>query len=185
MSNETLKKLSLLIGAINVNSFNVSTIGNRNSKTYAKIEGITSRKNDILFITDCRLGNQTNEIERLMGLNKNASYKLYSNSKMDSRGVAIAIKRNIFHEILEQFHSADQNIVLLRLKIKGVELVLGAIYGPNENNPEFYRSLREKVENWNLPFIIGGDFNTVLDSTRGEGNLDMVGGGGASPQYEE
>jgi len=41
---EGINKLKLEVGAINVNSFNVSTLGNRNSKTELKIEGITSRK---------------------------------------------------------------------------------------------------------------------------------------------
>ena len=56
-------------------------------------------------------------------------------------------------------------------------MVLGAIYGPNESRPGFFRALREKVESWNLPFIIGGDFNTVLDRTVGAENLDRIGGG--------
>ena len=95
-----LKRIEISFGVINVNSFNVSTLGARNSKVYLKIEGITKGKKDVIFITDCRLGTKQNEIERLMGLNKNTSYKLYHNSSKDSRGVAIAIKRSIAHEVI-------------------------------------------------------------------------------------
>jgi len=38
-----------------------------------------------------------------------------------------------------------------------------------------------KLEEWALPFIIGGDFNTVLDQSLGMENLDRE-GGGETPQ---
>jgi len=156
---------------------NVSTIGTRNSKSFIKVEGVTSFKHDILFLCDVRLKDKELEIKRLFGLNKNDSYKLYTNSSNESRGVAIAIKRKIAHEILEIFRSIDQNILLLKLKIKGVMCTVGSVYGPNENNPLFFENLRASIINWNLPYIIGGDFNTILDQTPGDFNLDRIGGG--------
>ena len=96
---------------------------------------------------------------------------------MDHRGVLIAIKRNIVHEILDRYATIDQNVLLLKVRIKGVCIALGSIYGPNEQKPEFFRNIRQKLEEWGLPFIIGGDFNTVLDRTLGDGNLDREGGG--------
>jgi exonuclease III len=174
---EGISKLKLDIGAINVNSFNVSTLGSRNSKTELKIEGVTSRKHEVLFFSDCRLGAQEEKIKKLLGLNRNCSYKVYFNSNLDSRGVGIAIKRSVYHEILDMFCSVDQNIILLKIKIKGCEMVLGSIYGPNEQKPEFFLELRQKLETWGLPYIIGGDFNTILDRSMGGDNKDKEGGG--------
>ena len=68
----------------------MSTLGSSNSKTLVKIEGVTRDKIDILFLCDCRIKDKYHEISRMLGLNKNASYKLYANSDRDSRGVAIA-----------------------------------------------------------------------------------------------
>ena len=76
----------------------------------------------------------------MMGLNRNCSYKIYYNSDRESRGVAIAIKRKIYHEILDTYRSDDQNILLMKVKIKGQILVIGSVYGPNEQNVEFYRN---------------------------------------------
>jgi exonuclease III len=170
-------KLNLELGAINVNSFNVSTITGRNSKTELKVEGITSKKCEVLFLSDCRLGQCEEKIKKMLGLNRNCSYKAYFNSSIESRGVGIAIKRTVHHEIIENFCSRDQNIILLKVKIKGVLVVLGSIYGPNEQKPEFYVDLRQKLETWGLPFIIGGDFNTILDRSMGGDNKDKEGGG--------
>jgi len=171
------RKFKLDIGCINVNSLNVSTLGCRNSKTYIKIEGVTSFKHDVIFICDLRLKDKEMEIKRMFGLNRNACYKLYSSSTKESRGVAIAIKSRIPHDVLEVFRSLDENIILLKLRINGNLCTLGAIYGPNENDPNFFRTLKDKVNSWNLPYIIGGDFNTILDQSQGEFNLDKIGAG--------
>jgi len=140
------------------------------------VEGITFSKHDIIFLSDCRLKEKTNEIQKLFGLNRNASYKLYTNSDRESRGVAIAIKRNIIHEILDIYRSPDQNILLCKIKVKNCTLTIGTIYGPNENNPVFFQNLRRKISDWGLPYIIGGDFNTILDHSMGDGNMDREGG---------
>jgi len=161
----------------NVNSFNVSTIGNRNSKSFLKIEGITKLKADVILLTDCRLKDKEGEVGRMLGLNRNCSYKFYSNSNRESRGVGIAIKRNIMHEILETFKSEDQNILILKLKLRGEQLVLGVVYGPNESNPEFFIRLKAKINDYGLPYILGGDFNTILDRNLGDENLDKIGRG--------
>ena len=174
---EDFRKINLEFACINVNSFNVSTIYTGNSKSLLKVEGVTSLKHDIIFLSDCRLNDKRDDISKLFGLNRNASYRLYTNSSSDSRGVGIAIKRNISQEIIESYSSIDQNVILLKITIKGCRLIIGAIYGPNENKPEFYNQLRIKIEQWGIPFIIGGDFNTILDQERVGPNLDKIGEG--------
>jgi exonuclease III len=135
-------KLDLTVSAINVNSMNVSTISNRNAKTYLKIEGITGKKADIILLSDIRAGNKGMELTKLMGLTRNGSYKLYLNSTRESRGVGIAIKRNIAHEIKNRYDGrGDENVFLLDLIIKGKRITLGSIYGPNENDVGFYRDI--------------------------------------------
>jgi len=98
------------------------------------------------------------------------------NSSRESRGVAIAIKRNISHEVLETYCTEDQNVILCKIKIKQCLFTIGSIYGPNENNPGFFVRLKEKIVEWGLPYIVGGDFNTILDHSVGGGNLDREGG---------
>jgi len=137
----------------------------------------TAKKHDILFLSDCRINQRESDITKMFGLNRNSSYKVYYNSDRESRGVAIAIKRNIFHEVIETHKSGDQKCILLKIRIKGRLLAMGSIYGPNEQKPEFFGELRNKLEAWDVPFIIGGDFNTILDRSIGPDNLDNEGRG--------
>jgi ribosomal protein S17 len=109
--------MNLRVCAINVNMFNVSTLGQRASKTHVKTEGITHKQHDIIFISDCRMGNRGMDIDRMMGLNRNRSYKLYKNSTKDSRGVAIAIRRNLAHSIIARYDDLEENILLLKISI--------------------------------------------------------------------
>jgi exonuclease III len=172
--------IELSVSAINCNSMNVSTLGKRNAKTYLKIEGITGKKPDVILISDIRAKDKGDELVKLMGLTWNGSYKLYLNSSKESRGVGIAIKRNIQHEIKNRYIGrGDENVLLLDLNIKGKRITLGVVYGPNGNNQEFFRNIEQKLAQWGNKCIIGGDFNTILSSQGGDQNLDREGIGRA------
>jgi exonuclease III len=174
----SLKTPRLRISAINCNSMNVSTLGLKNSRTYLKVEGITGKKPDIILMSDLRLKDKSDEIKRIMGLTRYGSYKLYTNSSRESRGVGIAIKRNIKQEVLNTYiGEGDENCLLLDIKIKENRLTLGVIYGPNSTNVEFFNSIERKIKLWGNKCIIGGDFNMVINQVIGPDNLDRDGEG--------
>jgi exonuclease III len=133
----TNNNLNIYFSAINVNSMNVSTLGSSNAKTYLKIEGITRRRPDVILLSDVRAKDKGVELKKLMGLTRNGCYKLYLNSSKESRGVGIAIKRSIAHEIYSTIIDNAENYILLDVKLKGRRVTIGCVYGPNENNPEF------------------------------------------------
>jgi hypothetical protein len=89
----------LSITAINVNSMNISTIGSAHSKTLLKVEGVTMKKSDIILLSDVRAKDRGEELIRLFRLTQNGCYNLILQSKKESRGVGVAIKRSISHEI--------------------------------------------------------------------------------------
>jgi exonuclease III len=129
---------NLRISAINVNSFNVSTLGTKNSKTLLKIEGITAKRPDVIFLTDVRAKDKSSELSKLFRLTQNGCYNLFLNSSKESRGVGIAIKRNIAVEIIEIIKDrTEENFILMSVVIKGKRITLGSVYGPNANEPIF------------------------------------------------
>jgi exonuclease III len=153
-------------------------MGNRNAKTYLKVEGITGKGTDVILISDVRASNKGNDIIRLMGLTRNGSYKLYLNSNRESRGVGIAIKRKISHEIKNRYEGrGDNNLLMLDIVIKGKRITLGVVYGPNSNDVPFFRDIEQKTAQWGNDCIIGGDFNTIICRDAGIDNLDREGGG--------
>jgi exonuclease III len=94
------KQFNLNFSSINVNSLNVSTLGKKNSKTLIKIEGITHKCSDVIFLSDIRLKNRSREVEKIFRL-ANGGYNIFFNSSQEKRGVAIAIRREIKCEILQ------------------------------------------------------------------------------------
>ncbi len=156
---------------------NVSPLGSSNAKTYVKIEGITRKRPDVIFLSDVRAKDKGEDLKRLMGLTRNGCYKLYLNSRKESRGVCIAIKRNIAHEIYGTYCDNADNYMLLDVKLKGRRVTLGCIYGPNENDQDFYRELRVIIDRLGNKFILGGDFNTIINQSIGNENLDREGNG--------
>jgi len=93
---------NLQITAISVNSFNKSTVHNSNAKCHLKVEGITSKLSDVILMSDCRLKSNKKKLEELLKLTRNGSYKLYANSTKESRGVAIAVRSTVAHEIITE-----------------------------------------------------------------------------------
>ena len=148
-------EINLTISSVNINSFNISTLGGENNKTFLKIEGITGKKSDIILIVDTRIGRKVQEIEKMMQLSKNGKYKLYSNSTRESRGVAIAIKSSVFHEVYETIKDPNENFLILKVKIQGKKFALGVIYGPNRNDAEFFRDIHAVLENLEEKIILG------------------------------
>jgi exonuclease III len=131
-----ISDVNLTISAINVNSLNVSTLGTSNSKTLLKIEGITSKRTDVILLSDVRAKNRGDELQKLFDLTMNGGYKLYLNSTRENRGVGIAIKRNVAHEIKNVITDrVDENYLILDLVVKGRRMKIGVVYGPNGNNP--------------------------------------------------
>ena len=126
-------EINLTISAINVNSFNVSTLVGDSNKTFVKIEGITAKRSDIILIVDTRMGQKVKELEKMMQITRNGKYKLYSNSTRESRGVAIAVKSTLFHEVYEIIKDPNENYLILKVKVQGKKIALGVIYRPNRN----------------------------------------------------
>jgi hypothetical protein len=128
---------------------------------------------------DIRAANKGEDLEKLFRMTRYGNYNLYLNSTLNSRGVGIAIKKSISHEIKGIVRDVrNENYILLDIVIKGRRLTLGSIYGPNENNVNFYKEIKRLLGLWkNNFFIIGGDFNTILDMDRTADNLDRIGAG--------
>ena len=59
------------------------------------------------------------------------------------------------------------NLIIIACKYDDHEFILANIYGPNEDDPEFFERLFERLSNLHSPnVLIIGDFNVTIDFTR-------------------
>ena len=89
-----------------------------------------------------------------------------------SKGVGILIKNNCSYTIHRSVIDPKGRYVILDLTLLECRLTLVNLYGPNVDNPEFFKEIIKILDEMpNLYRIIGGDFNLVLDN-----KMDKKGG---------
>ena len=160
-------KLNINFSTQNCNSFNVSGI---TKNTKSKVTSIINFNTDIIFLSDTRLGNKARHISDLFRL----KYRFYSNSTMNKRGVAILIRNEFDFTLTDTFPDPDENVLLISGLTAGKKILLGAIYGPNENNRVFFEFIERIVTRYrDHAVIIGGDWNTTVSAAPVDNNPDV------------
>ena len=65
--------------------------------------------------------------------------------------------------------------ILVEITIQKEKFVLANVYGPNEDKPQFYRNLKQKIEEFNTEWvIICGEVNLVLDPNMDTQNYKTI-----------
>jgi len=159
--------MGLSLAAQNCNSLNMSSSINQDKK----VSTILSYNADVVLLSDVRLNGK----DRIFSDKLKLWYKVYFNSTKNSRGVAVLIRNQVEHELLESAVDPQENVILLRIVLGGVEAVIGAVYGPNDNNcAPFFDFIGATLNRWNnLPCILGGDWNATPSSLPAAENPDI------------
>jgi hypothetical protein len=156
----------------NVCSLNISK---PSKKTHSKLISVTRSGADIVFQSDTRLNSDKqiagiNDIEKKL---KFLGYTFYHNSNSRSRGTAILISKRIVCTIVDTFRDGDCNMLLLKLVIGNVTITIGSVYGPNDDDENFFGRLEDGIEGFNSDFVIlGGDWNATYDNRNNRTNID-------------
>lgn len=121
---------------------------------------LRTQKYNIVCLQDVHL---ENKLEKY--IKGEWGYNLYLNGiSSNRRGVMILINNNFEQEVGRVIRDQDGNYIIIEITIQGKAIILVNIYGPNEDKPQFYREIKQKVlelENDNVIFC--GDWNLVLD----------------------
>ncbi len=139
----------------NVCSLNISK---PSKKTHSKLISVTRSGADVVFLSDTRLNSDKqiagiNDIEKKL---KFLGYSFYHNSKYRSRGTAKLISKRVVCTIVGRFCDEDCNMLLLKLAIGNLTITLGSIYGPNEDDENFFSRLEDGIEALNSDYVIMG-----------------------------
>ena len=92
-----------------------------------------------------------------------------SPGQSNARGTAILFNNNFEYTILNEHKDEEGNFLILEINIfKKYDILLINLYGPNNDNPNFFQSISDIISNFHGEFVImAGDFNLVQDT-----NLD-------------
>lgn len=95
----------------------------------------------------------------------------FSSHASNSRGVAILIRNRVSLVLNSSFIDPDGRYLILSVTINEVPVILVNLYGPNNDDPNFFLEVFSKVDKLDYTSILcAGDFNAVL------GPMDYQGG---------
>jgi exonuclease III len=144
---------------------------------YNKMVAVTRSESDIIFLCDTRLNSnkQIAGIKDIMKKFKFLGYTLYHNSTKNSRGTAMLISNKLSYNLEDTFSDADCNIFMAKVSFGCVTVTLGSIYGPNQDDENFFQTIKDKIAHFKSDFaIIGGDWNTTYDKRDNRVNIDIL-----------
>ena len=88
----------------------------------------------------------------------------FSHGSTNSRGVCVLLKNNFSRLILGSQSDVEGRYVILDIEIDSFRVLISSIYGPNQDQPEFYINYIENIESYDTSnYIIAGDWNFVLN----------------------
>lgn len=81
-----------------------------------------------------------------------------------ARGAALWIKHGVPFDLLESKVDDQGRYILLKGPLDGTLIILGSIYAPNFDQDQFLQRLGLALTEWDgIPFMLGGDWNALLD----------------------
>lgn len=87
----------------------------------------------------------------------------FSSHNSNSRGVAILIRNSVSFTFKSLYNDPNGRYLLLSASINDVPLILMNLYGPNNDDPDFFLEVFSKLDNFEYSSILcAGDFNVVL-----------------------
>ena len=91
-------------------------------------------------------------------------FTAHYNSKQ--RGVCILINKRISFIHNTTIADPEGRFIIINISINNNPVTIGNVYGPNIDDPSFFYNFFSSISNIsNCPVIIGGDFNTIIDSS--------------------
>jgi exonuclease III len=104
-------------------------------------------------------------------------YDCHFNSSQNKRGVAVLVNKKVSFLVQDQFEDLEENFLLLKAVIRGEEVILGSIYGPNKRDKNFFTILKTELSRLSnrgtIPVIIGGDWNCTFSLDPVNSNIDI------------
>jgi exonuclease III len=145
-------------------------------KQLKKIAALMTLNTGIIFLSDVRLNADPESKKSNLFKNcGNMAYDFLHNSSKSKRGVGILISAKLGFVVQKNYRDPDNNVLGLVIESNGEKLLLISVYGPNNNNMEFFEFLTGILdENRSTPVICGGDWNLTYSTDPTVNNIDII-----------
>ncbi len=138
---------------------------------------ITTLLTDFIFLSDIRLNTSAAHIERISKqflYEGKRSYKLYTNSNMNRRGVGLLMAADLPGELVNFYKDDEQNLLAATYDTGQGKIRLVSVYGPNSNDYNLFDAVdRYLCINPEIPVILGGDWNCSYSCEPRDFNIDI------------
>ena len=152
---------------LSICSFNDRGLGQKLKRTQI-FTFLKSKKLQICFLQETH---STKEIENTWAADNTYDFYLSGRSS-NSGGICIMVDKTLDYNVKEHTEIIPGKLQALRVKMFDRNITYLNIYGPNNDDKSFFELLNKYLaDNEEDEFIIGGDFNTVL-----EPDADKIGG---------
>ena len=147
---------------VNLISWNIRGIGSPAKKTKI-LNNLLQLKSDICLLQETHLTEAGSRklTARWIGQAYHCPYNL------KQRGVSILINKNIPYTHSATVKDPEGRYIIINGNIGQDKITIANVYGSNTDSPEFFHthSMFSELSNFpDFPLILGGDFNTVLDT---------------------
>ena len=88
---------------------------------------------------------------------------IFSHGTNIAKGVAVFTSNELYKDITNTIIDIQGRYIVFDLKQNEVIITIVALYAPNDDNPGFFKELRNMVKDRSEQKIVIGDFNLVLD----------------------
>lgn len=154
-----LNKLNAKGASLNFSTWNVKG-RNEPVKRGKILSHLKSLFSDIMFLQETHLKRTAQVRLRCKWIGQ----IYHSNFSAKSRGTAILIHKGVPFKHNLTISDKEGRYVIVVGEVFSVPLTLVNVYGPNCDNPEFFKKVFDLIPNISdTNLIIGGDFNCVLD----------------------
>ena len=148
---------------LTIKSFNVNDLGNVRKRNEI-FKFLEKKDGDIYVLIDTRFSQRLeNRVKAEWG-----SQVFFSSFSSQARGVAIFFKKGTSVEVLKQKSDNKGNLLSLLLKYDDEQFLLTGLYGPNEDDLQFYRNeVFELINEWSPNYTVyTGDWNLVMNQNK-------------------
>ena len=145
---------------IKVTSWNVNGLGSY-KKRRKTLDYLKQKQSDVIMLQETHLLEK--DAARICGRWISCSYHNCYNKKQ--RGVSILFSKSLDVRVDREFRDSKGRTLVLLVNLSGQMVILGNIYAPNEDDPDFFLNIKKILLDFgDFPVILGGDFNQPLDA---------------------